>query len=128
LPFFGKIMKHIAVKKVFSYYYTDSDEIENCSLDEKMDSLDSELRQLFVKYGVTVAEGYTSFYGVDKYSIELCQQCGHLMINRDKNPAGLPAASWAADLEWVFSDGGTVDGKTLCERCLPHSHRWGHSS
>ena len=121
-------MKQIAIRKDFSYFYTDSEEVEAGSFDERLETLDEEIRALYKKYGVELAQGYTTFYGLEKYSICNCEACGHLMLNRDENPTGFIGNELAVEIEYVIYDGGAHEGKQLCEECLPFTHRWGHHS
>ena len=121
-------MKQIAIRKGFSYFYTDSDEIQSGAFDEKLEALENELEKVFNQFGLVKAEGYTTFYGLEKYSITNCENCGHLMVNRDKNPVGFSGNQLAQELEYVLYDGGEHAGKVLCEECLPFTHRWGHHS
>ncbi|WP_296383931.1 hypothetical protein, partial [Winogradskyella sp.] len=46
----GYILKHLAIKKYFTSFTTDSLEMEKNLSDEKMEELDKELRKLFEKY------------------------------------------------------------------------------
>lgn len=121
-------MKQIVVRKGFSYFYTNSEEIDSGAIDEKLSALEIELEQVFQKFGFIKASGYTSFYGLEKYSVTNCVDCGSLMVNRDKNPAGFGVNELNTELEFVFRDGGNFNGKELCDECLPSTHRWGLSS
>jgi hypothetical protein len=117
-------MKQIALHKVLTYFYTNSDEIESERFDEKLENLRQELGTLLKKHGIELAETHTTFYGLEKLSICNCEKCGQLMINRDKNPAGFNTPP-DADIELVIIDGGEHEGKLLCMECLPIAHRWG---
>ena len=86
------------------------------------------MRALLKKYGIESSDSYTTFFGLEKYSICNCESCGQLMVNRDKNPSGFSGNELATEIEYVIYDGGEHEGKTLCEECLPFSHRWGHHS
>jgi len=121
-------MKQIAIRKKFSYFYTDSSEIESGAFEDRLEELDDEMRALCKKYDVEMSGGYTTFFGLEKYAIGNCEKCGHLMLNRDKNPAGFSGNELAAELDYVIYDGGESEGKVLCEECLPFTHRWGHHS
>lgn len=118
-------MKQIAIRKNFSYFLTDSDEIESDVVRERLEALDREMSALFKKYGVEVADGYTTFYSFEKYSICNCKKCDHIMVNRDKNPAGFSRDELTHEIELVIYDGGEFEGQELCEECLPFTHRWG---
>ena len=113
---------------MFSYFYTDSNEIDSCGFDNKLESLDQKLKDLLNKYGLEVAETHTTFLGLEKYSISKCEKCGHLMVNRDKNPLGFSGNELAQEIDYVIYNGGEQNGQLLCEECLPFSHRWGHHS
>ena len=121
-------MKQIAIKKHFSYFTTDSSEIEECVFDERMEKLNEELRELLNKYDVTLLEHETCFIPMDKMSLCYCDKCNNLMINRDKNPARFDGNKSYSDLTFVILDGGTHNDMDLCEECLPITHRWGHFS
>ena len=121
-------MKQIAIKKTYSYFSTSSEEIENCAFDKKLEQLNKELKSVFSKYGLTLAEHETVFIPQSKMSLFHCENCNHLMINRDLNPARFDNSECFNDLTLVIRDGGTHEGKNLCEECLPTSHRWGHFS
>ena len=91
--------------------------------------LDQEIDILLKKYGIEKAETHTSFFGLEKYSICKCENCQHLMVNRDKNPAGFSGKKLANEMDSIIYDGGEHNGKILYEECLPVTHRWRlHSS
>jgi len=121
-------MKQIAIGKMFTYFYTESKEIEGCALDDRLDNFRIEIRELLKKYDMELGESWTTFFGLEKFSITNCEKCDQLMMNRDKNPAGLNDSELNADINMVILDGGESDNKLLCEECLPFTHRWGHSS
>ena len=121
-------MKQIAIQRIFSYFYTDSEEIEACVFDEKLTALDQEIKTLLKKYGFEKGETGTSFFGLEKYSICNCENCQQLMVNRDKNPAGFSGNELAYEIDLIIYDGGECNGKVLCEECLPVTHRWGRHS
>ena len=121
-------MKHIAINKHFSYFELTSQEVDECSFDEKLDNLNKEMNVLFKKYGLTMVEHETRFIPKGKMSLFHCEKCNHLMINRDLNPAKFDNSELYNDLTFVVLDGGTHEGKNLCEECLPITHRWGHFS
>jgi len=121
-------VKQIAIRKHFSYFKTNSEEIQSNSFDEKLDQLDEELRAVFKKYGLEMVERQTQFLPIQKLSIFHCEQCNQLMVNRDMNPTKFDSNGLYDDLSYVVLDGGTHDGKNLCEECLPFAHRWGHYS
>ncbi len=119
-------MRQVAIRKHYSFFKTSSEEIENCSFDAKMEQLDEELKAVFNKYGLEMAETETCFLPLQKLSIYHCEKCNHLMVNREQNPTKFDDNELYRDLNWVVLDGGTHDGKNLCEQCLPTTHRWGH--
>ncbi|NOU22525.1 MAG: hypothetical protein HOO93_12225 [Methyloglobulus sp.] len=124
-------MKQIAIRKHYSYFMTNTSEIEECVFDEKMEKLDVEVAELLSKYDLKLISQATRFIQLEKMSVSLCEKCENLMINRDKNPAGFSsgdAINFYADLDFVIFDGGTHEGKNLCMECLPISHRWGYFS
>ncbi len=121
-------MKHIAIQKIFSYFFTSQKEVQNDACGEKIDKFYDDLRELCKKHDIQLSESYTSFYGMEKFSIQECEQCKKIMLNRDKNPAGFDEYEATQELNWVVLDGGEFEGRILCEECLPVSHRWGHSS
>jgi hypothetical protein len=124
-------MKQIAIRKHYSYFITNTSEIKDCVFDEKMDSLDAEITELFSKYDLKLISHITRFIQLEKMSVSLCEKCENLMVNRDKNPARFGSGddtSFYADLDFVIYDGGTHEGKNLCMECLPISHRWGYFS
>ena len=107
-------MKHIAIQKIFGFFYTDSEEIESCGYEKKLAAFDQEIKILFKKYGIEKAETHTSFFGLEKYSICKCENCQHLMVNRDKNPAGFSGNELANEIDYIIYDGGELNGKILC--------------
>ncbi|WP_444894536.1 hypothetical protein ACJJIE_10320 [Microbulbifer sp. TRSA001] len=121
-------MKQIAIRKYFSCFETTSDEIHDDSFGEHLEKLDEELRAVFEKYGLKMLESETRFLPYQKLSVFNCEKCNHLMINRDMNPTKFDEGDLYSDLHWVVYDGGTHEGKNLCEECLPVTHRWGHYS
>lgn len=121
-------MKQIAIRKHFSFFKTNSEEVQSGSFDDNLEKLDEELRAVFSKYGLQMVETETRFLPIQKLSIFHCEKCDHLMVNRDMNPTKFDAGGLYDDLTWVILDGGTHEGENLCEECLPLSHRWGHYS
>lgn len=125
-------MKHIAIRRLYSYFEIDSEAIQNGSDDEMLLALDKELTALLNKYGLKEITHDTRFIPMQKMSAQQCEQCNNLMINRDRNPARFNREDLWADLDTDYNgiiwDGGTHDGKSLCMECLPIEHRWGYSS
>ncbi len=121
-------MKQIAIWKHYSCFTTSSEEIENCSFDEKLEQLDEELRTVYEKYGLSMLQHEGRFIPLEKMAAGYCEKCGSLMINRDKNPARFDGDPLYSDLAYIVLDGGNYEGQQLCEECLPIEHRWGHFS
>ena len=125
-------MKQFAIRRLYSYFETTSEEIQSNSFDEKLEGLDEELKSLLSKYGLKFINHDTRFIPLKKMSASKCEQCDNLMINRDNNPARFNKEDMWLDLDsdynGVIWDGGTYDGKELCMECLPLEHRWGYFS
>lgn len=121
-------MEQIAVTRHLSYFKTNSDEIDKGDFDKKMENLVEELKEVFKKHGLEMVQSLTSFLPIQKLSIYHCEQCGNLMVNRDQNPIKFDDNEISHDLSWVILDGGTHEGKNLCQECLPLTHRWGKYS
>ena len=117
-------MKQIAIKKVFGYFTTNTEEVESCVFDEKLEQLDREIKLLLKKYQIKFVESSTAFYKTKKYSLCFCENCKHLMINRDINPAGFSRHDLTDDMDFIVYNGGESEGKILCGDCLPVEHRW----
>ena len=125
-------MKQFAIRRFYSYFETSSEEIDGNSFDEKLEKLDEEIKTLLSKYGLELLSHDTRFVPIEKMSAAKCEQCGNLMINRDKNPARFNKEDLWIDLDSDYNsviwDGGTHEGKELCMVCLPLEHRWGYCS
>ena len=125
-------MKQFAIRRLYSYFETTSEDINNCSFDKELEKLDEELQTLLSKYGLKLLSHDTRFIPSKKLSLVKCQQCGNLMVNRDKNPARFNKENLWIDLDsdynGVIWDGGTHEDKELCMECLPIEHRWGYFS
>ena len=123
-------MKNIALRKIFLHYELDSSDIDDLSFEEMLEKFDGELSELLNKYGISLGETFTTFLPMKKMSVSYCEQCSNLFMNRDQNPAGFDGSEVYEDrdLEYVIFNGGTHNGKNLCEECLPIEHRWGHFS
>jgi len=122
-------MKQFAIRRLYSYFETSSEEIENCSFDEKLEALDDELKAVLARYGLKLINHDTRFLPTEKMSARKCARCENLMINRDKNPARFNKEDLWLDLDTDYNgviwDGGTHEGEELCMECLPIEHRWG---
>lgn len=88
---------------------------------EKFDSMREKLIDLLKSHGYRYQCAETSFLNTEKYSITNCQRCGHYMVDREANPAGI---EYPVDHEIIINDGAMLEGKSLCEQCLPSGHRW----
>jgi len=125
-------MKQFAIRRLYSYFETTSEDIDSGSFDQNLEALDEELKSLLEKYGLKLINQDTRFVPMAKLSAKKCDRCDNLMINRDKNPAGFNREQlWVdldADYNFVIWDGGTHEGEELCMECLPIEHRWGYFS
>ncbi len=125
-------MKQFAIRRMYSYFETNSEDIESGLFDEKLDALDEELKVLLERYGLKHISQDTRFIPLQKMSARKCEECDNLMINRDKNPVRFNKEDMWADLDTDYNgtiwDGGTHEGKELCMECLPIKHRWGYFS
>lgn len=125
-------MKQFAIRRLYSYFETDTQDIENNTFDQKLELLDEEIKALLLKYGLKTIAHDMRFVQMEKMSVKQCDQCENLMINRDKNPMRFNKESLWIDLDtdynFVIWDGGTHNGKELCMECLPIEHRWGYVS
>ena len=125
-------MKQYAIRRHYSYFETNFEESKDGIFDEKLESFDQEFKALLVKYGLSFISHDTRFIPLHKMSATKCDQCGNLMINRDKNPARFGKEDLWADLDTDYNsviwDGGNHEGKELCMECLPIEHRWGYFS
>lgn len=125
-------MKQFAIRRLYSYFETTSEDIDSSSFDQNLEALDAEIKLLLEKYGLKLINQDTRFVPMAKLSAKKCDRCDNLMINRDKNPAGFNREQlWVdldADYNFVIWDGGTHEGEELCMECLPIEHRWGYFS
>jgi len=90
-------------------------------LDSKtIELLSRDIQKILGKYGISY-QGYEMLtLNKNKYSITECEKCKNLMINRNENPIGIEEECFFGTLH----NGGSVEGKQLCEMCLPDDHRW----
>ncbi len=114
-------MSYIVVSNIKCITKISDLEFEEDVLDEKEESFREDLRELIAKYGFDFKFIESLFVNEKKYSVCECEKCGHLMINRDKNPIGYDSEN----IEDVVINGGDYEGMTMCEECLPKEHRWG---
>ena len=125
-------MKQFAIRRLYSYFETTSEDIDSGSFDQNLEALDAEIKLLLEKYGLKLINQDTRFVPMAKLSAKKCDRCDNLMINRDKNPAGFNREQLWVDLDsdynFVIWDGGTHEGEELCMECLPIEHRWGYFS
>ena len=117
-------MKHLQPTKLWLRKYRDEHDIDTDAIDALMD----EINPILEKHGFMSSMSETFSIGIVKNSIYECEDCGQIFVNRDENPAGLDKDYLPEDINIIIYDGGSHDGKQICELCLPHTHRWGHSS
>ncbi len=84
-----------------------------------------ELLPIIQQHGFTFETWVSVQLGLSKYSIQDCEACGQRFVNRDQNPAGLDPDYVPDSTPYAIMDGGTHEGRKLCEECLPITHRWG---
>jgi len=118
-------LKQLAIRRYFTSFSTQTDDMNNEVFENKMEALDKELHQLFNKYNLSLLEHDTRFIPREKMSLCYCEVCNHLMINRDKNPVRFDKDEFYNDLDLIILDGGNYKDKELCMECLPTTHRWG---
>jgi len=125
-------MKQLAIRRLYSYFETSSEDIDSSAFDESLEALDEELKELLEKYGLKLITHDTRFIPMEKMSARKCDRCENIMINRDKNPSRFNKEDMWIDLDSDFNgviwDGGTYEGQELCMECLPIEHRWGYFS
>jgi len=125
-------MKKFAIKRLYSYFETTSQEIKDDIFDEKIAAFDEELRALLEKYDLRYICDDTRFITAQQMSVQKCEQCNNLMLNRDKNPMRFNKEDLWIDLDtdynFIIWDGGSYEGRELCMDCLPIGHRWGYSA
>ncbi|TEU26115.1 hypothetical protein [Alkanindiges illinoisensis] len=125
-------MKKFAIRRMYSYFETTTQEVEDCTFDKKLELLDEELKILLAKYGLKFISHDIRFIALEKMSAKKCDNCDNLMINRDKNPTRFNKDNFWIDLDtdynFVIFDGGNYEDKELCMECLPIEHRWGYFS
>ncbi|WP_299615763.1 hypothetical protein [uncultured Tateyamaria sp.] len=121
-------MRYMTFMKHLSMFETTTEEVEDGLNDEKMERLFDELKAVFSKYNVTLSHWEAAPFPMAKLSMTRCEECSQLMINRDKNPTKFGPSDHFEDSDSLCLDGGTNNGRELCEECLPTSHRWGHFS
>ena len=119
-------MKHIEPSRILISKFSEENEIDT----DAIDALFDELKPIIEKHGFSATNPQieTITLGMEKFSIFKCEACSQLLVNRDLNPAGLDQDYAFDTLSYVVLDGGTHEGKNICEECLPITHRWGHSS
>lgn len=121
-------MKQVVLLKHLSFFETTAADAE-ARLDERnLKVLYDELKTVFDKHGMKLAFYETAQFPMEKLSIQHCEECSQLMVNRDLNPAKFGGSDHFLDQDDLILDGGTYKGRNLCEECLPVSHRWGHFS
>lgn len=73
-------MKKYAVRRHYSYFETNSEEVDKGVFDEKLESFDQEFKALLEKYDLSFISNDTRFIAVQKMSATKCEKCGNLMI------------------------------------------------
>ncbi|MGR3977877.1 hypothetical protein FW754_09415 [Acinetobacter sp. 1207_04] len=125
-------MKKYALRRLYSYFETTTEDIDENKFDERLEQLDEELKVLLEKYGLNYISQDMRYINLQKMSVGQCNQCKNLMLNRDKNPARFNKEDLWIDLDCDYNcviwEGGTHNGKDLCMECLPKEHRWGYFS
>lgn len=125
-------MKQFAIKRLYSYFETTSQEIKDDIFDEKIAAFDEELRALLEKYDLRYICDDTRFITAQQMSVQKCEQCNNLMLNRDKNSMRFNKEDLWIDLDtdynFIIWDGGSYEDRELCMDCLPIGHRWGYSA
>ena len=121
-------MKHVVFLKYLSLFETTTDEMEDRLDESNLKALYDELQTVFNKHGISLKSYEASSFPMKKMAIQHCKECNQLMVNRDLNPTKFGGSAHYLDQDELCLDGGTYEGKDLCEECLPVSHRWGHFS
>lgn len=114
-------MKNLAITKFSCTTEYSTSEIEGDLPGEKIERLREEITALFSKHGLEYQYSETHVLNKQKYSICNCGKCGHYMVDRVTNPAGLDVSD---DAQIIIFDGALLNDKLLCEECLPSGHRW----
>lgn len=121
-------MKQIVFLKHLSLFETATDKVDTKLDENNLKALFDDLQGVYQKHGIRLKSYEVARFPMDKLSIQYCQECGQLMIDRDANPMKFAGSEYFADQNQICLDGGMYNGKKLCEECLPVSHRWGHFS
>jgi hypothetical protein len=121
-------MKQIVFLKHLSLFETTTDDMEDRFNEFTLKALYDDLRVVFEKHGIDLKSYEASSLPMEKMSIQHCNVCNQLMVKRDLNPTKFGTDVSYAEYDELWLDGGTHEGKNLCEECLPVSHRWGHFS
>lgn len=116
--------KFIQPTRLLLSKFCDEHDIDSDALDALID----EIEPIVKKHGFSLSTNETISLNLQKFSIQNCSSCDKLMVNRDLNPVGLDKDYVFDNLDYLILDGGSHDNKSLCEECLPLTHRWGHSS
>jgi hypothetical protein len=114
-------MDYIAINKINCFADISEKEFIEETLIEKIEKLKHELKSLLSKYNIDFESIETFYLNKNKYSIVKCENCNHLMIDRETNPVKSEIESIADD---IIYDGAKFLDKYLCEDCLPKDHRW----
>lgn len=73
-------MKQIKIRKHFSHFKTNSEDIEAGSFDESLEKLDGELKAVLHKYGLEMVETETRFLPAQKLSVFHFEKYDHLWL------------------------------------------------
>ena len=114
-------MKNLAITSIHCTAEVSISEIDAGTPGEQFEGMRNQLIELLKKHGYQYQRAETYFLNTNKYSITNCQRCGHYMVDREANPAGIENP---VEHEIIINDGALLEGKFLCEQCLPSGHRW----
>lgn len=112
--------KYLALTRISCFEHYSNEEVDDNTYSAKWASLQQEIKSLLEKYDSQFVSHETIFVNKTKQSVCQCDECGHWLIDRERNPAGID--NNCGD---QIHNGATHQGKNLCEMCLPGDHRWG---
>ena len=121
MHFLESAVKHIGITRIVCTAELSGSEVNADVPCQKFEGMREDLVKLLKKHGFEYQGAETWLLGMQKYSVFKCQECGHYMVDRNKNPAGIESAS---EHDAVIYNGAAIEGKYLCEQCLPRGHRW----
>jgi len=114
-------VNNLAITRIHCTAEVSNSEINADTPCEQFEGMREQLIELLKKHGYQYQCVETSFLNTNKYSITNCQRCGHYMVDREANPTGIENP---VEYEVIINDGALLEGKFLCEQCLPSGHRW----